>query len=176
MSFWEALTATASPDGRYLASSSTRTGVEEIWVSKADGSDAKQMTFTGGPLCSNPHWSPDGRLILFNSRRQGASHLYLLHPDTGEVTSLTAEPADDIEPRWSRDGRWICFGSNRGGQFAVWRLPAAGGQAVRITRGGGFTATESPDGRFLYYSNDDSTTLTSRGHYANLLARRQELQ
>jgi len=53
MSFWEALTATASPDGRYLAFSSTRTGVEEIWVSKADGSDAKQMTFTGGPLCSN---------------------------------------------------------------------------------------------------------------------------
>ena len=31
-------------------------------------------------------------------------------------------------------------------------MPSAGGAATQITRQGGLTATESPDGRFLYYA------------------------
>jgi Tol biopolymer transport system component len=145
-----------SPDGRRLAFASTRTGVEEIWVSSSDGSDPKQVTFTGGPLCSNPRWSPDGHTILFNSRREGTSDLYLLRPDGGELTRLTQDSADDAEARWSRDGRWIYFASNRGGQLDVWKMPASGGEPIRMTRNGGMSAIESPDRKFLYYSKSGS--------------------
>jgi Tol biopolymer transport system component len=33
----------------------------------------------------------------------------------------------------------------------VWKIPAAGGAAVQLTRGGGQNPAESPDGRTVYY-------------------------
>jgi Tol biopolymer transport system component/DNA-binding winged helix-turn-helix (wHTH) protein len=144
-----------SPDGSRLAFSSTRSGVEEIWVANADGSNPMQVTSMGGPQCSNPRWSIDGRTILFNARREGSSDLYLLNPDSGELKRITDDPGEEAEPRWSRDGRSIYFGSNRTGRYEVWKMPAAGGTAVRITQQGGTTATESPDGRSLYYAKHD---------------------
>ena len=59
-----------SPDGARVAFTSTRSGVEEIWIANRDGSDPQQVTPMGGPQCSNPRWSPDGRTILFNARRE----------------------------------------------------------------------------------------------------------
>jgi Tol biopolymer transport system component len=138
-----------SPDGKRLAFASTRSGVEEIFIANADGSNPMQITSMGGPQCSNPRWSPDGRLILFNSRRDGSADLYLLAPDTGELHRITTHPAEEFEPRWSRDGKTIYFGSNRTGRSEVWRMPATGGEPVQITKQGGTTATESPDGRYL---------------------------
>ena len=140
-----------SPDGQQLAFASTRSGAEEIWIANKDGSNPLQVTSMGGPQCSNPQWSPDGRTILFNSRRAGSSDLYLLQPDTGKLTRLTEDPADEGEARWSRDGRSIYFGSDRTGRDEVWRMPAAGGAPAQITRQGGTAAIESGDG-FLYYA------------------------
>jgi eukaryotic-like serine/threonine-protein kinase len=34
----------------------------------------------------------------------------------------------------------------------LWKVPAAGGQALRLTQNGGHEAKESKDGRWLYYS------------------------
>jgi len=146
-----------SPDGKRLAFASTRSGTEEIWVANADGSNPKQVTFTGGPQCSNPRWSPDGRLILFNSRREGSADLYLLDAATGELRRLTDHQDEELEARWSRDGRMIYFGSNRTGRYEVWRMPATRGEPVQITRLGGSTATESPDARYLYYAKYETS-------------------
>ena len=72
----------------------------------------------------------------------------------GASRRLTTDPARDILPGWSRDGRWIYFASDRSGTFQTWKMPADGpAPAVQITKGGGFGGTESPDGRFLYYSH-----------------------
>ena len=143
-----------SPDGRRLAFASTRSGAEEIWIAHADGSNPRQMTFMGGPLCANPQWSPSGEEILFNSRRAGSSDLYVLRPASGETHRLTAdEEHEELEARWSRDGRSIYFGSNRTGRFEVWKMAADGRTSpVQVTRAGGVAASESPDRRFLYYA------------------------
>ena len=144
-----------SSDGTRLAFASTRSGVEEIWISRADGSNPKQVTFTSGQQCSNPRWSPvDDRMILFDSRREGTADLYLLNVDTGELRRITSDPGEEVEPRWSRDGRAIYFGSTRTGRFEIWKMSAEGGEAVRITRNGGVAASESKDGKFLYYAKN----------------------
>jgi len=145
-----------SPDGERIAFVSDRSGEEAIWIAHSDGSNPVQVTAFGGPQTSNPQWSPDGKTILFNSRREGSNDLYLLRPDTRELRRLTDEPTDERGPRWSRDGLWIYFGSNRTGQWEVWRIPAAGGAAVRITKHGGQTPVESADGSFLYYAKEMS--------------------
>ena len=87
-----------SPDGARVAFTSTRSGVEEIWVANRDGSHPQQVTSIGGPQCSNPQWSLDGRTILFNSRREGSADLYTLVPETGELHRLTSDTSDEIEP------------------------------------------------------------------------------
>jgi Tol biopolymer transport system component len=136
-----------------LAFASTRSGSEEIWIASRDGSNLLQLTFIGGPQCSNPQWAPDGRSILFNSRRDGSADLYLIQPGIGTLTKITNDPAEEGEARWSRDGRWIYFGSNKTGRLEIWRMPSAGGPPTQITRQGGLAAVESRDG-FLYYSKD----------------------
>ena len=34
----------------------------------------------------------------------------------------------------------------------VWKVPAGGGKEIRVTRNGGETALESPDGKSIYYT------------------------
>jgi len=143
-----------SPDSKKIAFASTRSGVEEIWVANADGSNPVQLTSMGGPPTSNPRWSPDGQTILFSSRREGSSDLYLIDPGTGAWRRLTADPANESEARWSRDGKWIYFGSDKTGRNEIWKMPATGGSPVPVTKNGGLAAFESPDGKWVFYSKN----------------------
>ncbi len=34
----------------------------------------------------------------------------------------------------------------------VWKMPANGGEAIQVTKDGGYAPLESPDGKFLYYT------------------------
>ena len=141
-----------SRDGRRIVFKSTRTGNPELWVSNADGTNLRQVTFLGGPYCANPQWSPiDDERILFNSRRDGRSALYVLDLRTGTTQRLTTDGREYVEARWSRDGKWIYAGSASTGRSEVWRMPSNGGAAVQITRNGGIAASEAADG-FLYYA------------------------
>ena len=65
---------------------------------------------------------------------------------------MTTDPANDGNPSWSTDGRWIYFDSFRTGVQQVWKIPEAGGDAIQVTRDGGFAPLESPDGKFIYYT------------------------
>ena len=49
-----------SPDGRFLAFSSTRGGRSQIWVMDSDGSSPRLMADVPG-VSVTPHWSPVGR-------------------------------------------------------------------------------------------------------------------
>ena len=76
----------------------------------------------------------------------------MVSTEGGEPRRVTAGNWDDIVPSWSRDGKWIYFCSSRGGDWELWKVPASGGQAVQLTRTGGFEAKGSQDGKWLYYS------------------------
>ena len=45
-----------APDGRHIVFESTRTGTRQIWTMLADGSQARQLTYTGHN--ESPNWSP----------------------------------------------------------------------------------------------------------------------
>ncbi len=64
----------------------------------------------------------------------------------------TSGTSDEGLSTWSRDGKWIYFCSNRTGNEQLWKVRAEGGEAVQVTRHGGFTSFESADGKSLYYS------------------------
>jgi Tol biopolymer transport system component len=74
--------------------------------------------------------------------------------DGGQPRRLTTDAAEDIVPSWSQDGRWLYFSSYRSGSLQVWKVATNGGDAVQVTRHGGFDPIESPDGQWLYFTQD----------------------
>jgi len=140
-----------SPDGSQIAFESTRSGAYEIWTCRSDGSNLLQLTHLN-TVTGTPRWSPDGKQIAFDSRAPGNADIFVMDSQGGLLRKLTNEVSADVVPSWSRDGRWVYFASDRNGGWEVWKMPAAGGVATQVTRHGGYSAFESPDGRFLYYT------------------------
>ena len=148
-----------SPDGKRIVFESDRTGVHGIWLSDADGSNAKPLFLhPDGSFAGSPRWSPDGRHIVFDAYSEGNADLFVISASGGEPFRLTTHPADDQVPSWSGDGAWVYFGSTRTGRREVWKMPAGGGEPAQVTKEGGFIALESPDGRFIYYTKEFAQT------------------
>lgn len=147
-----------SPDGSQIAFSSTRTGAEEIYIADADGTNLKQVTTMGGPVCSGARWSPNGKTILFHSGgREARRQLYLLDVKTGVIRRLTDDSFSATQASWSRDGNTIYFTSDKSkpGQWQIWKIPATGDTPpIQVTTKGGDFALESYDRRVLYYAKD----------------------
>lgn len=143
-----------SPDGKRIVFYSGRSGAPQIWVCEADGASPRQLTDLDHHHSDTgtPRWSPDGREIAFDSVEGGNRDIYVISAEGSRPRRLTTEVAEDMNPSWSHDGRWIYFGSNRNGSLQIWKLPVAGGQAVQVTKQGGFEGFESPDAKFFYYA------------------------
>ena len=141
-----------SPDGKYIAFQSDRSGDCEIWIAKSDGSALRQMTRLHAEISGFPRWSPDGKFIVFHSRITGYANLYVLNVETGDYRKLTTGATNDAAPSWSHDGRWIYFESDRQDGVQIWRIPAGGGPATRLTKTNGALGLESADGKLLFYS------------------------
>ncbi|HEU0176124.1 MAG TPA: winged helix-turn-helix domain-containing protein [Blastocatellia bacterium] len=161
-----------SPDGKRIAFVSNRSGSDEIWVCGSDGENPTRLTSFRGPLAGSPGWSPDGKQIVFDCRPEGNADIYVVSVEGGQPRRLTTDPAEDIVPSWSRDGRWIYFTSNRpaegkfaegrSGRLQIWKMPADGGAATQMTQQGGFEPMESPDGQWIYFTQDRGSSSIRR--------------
>ena len=146
-----------SPDGRRIAFSSNRSGVSfEIWVARADGSEAQQLTHGPGRWQGSPHWSPDGTRIAFDSQTDdGRWHIWTIEADGGLPQQVTKESGHQNIPSWSRDGQWIYFSwDRRSGGREIWRVRVRTGLKERVTTAGSresLVALESPDGESVLY-------------------------
>jgi Tol biopolymer transport system component/imidazolonepropionase-like amidohydrolase len=116
-----------SPDGLWIAFTSDRNGKSEragdnIWIMRADGSDARQVTNETFRLLNGPAWSPDGNYILarkhFTGRRSlGSGEVWMYHrwakdADAMAGVQLTTKPNDqkDVnEPVFSPDGKYVYY-------------------------------------------------------------------
>jgi Tol biopolymer transport system component len=141
-----------SPDGTQIAYQSDRSGDCEIWLADKDGTSPRQLTHLHAEISGFPRWSPDGKYIVFHSRLYGYANLFIVNVKTGDYRKLTAGLGNDTAPTWSHDGKWIYFGSEREAGTQIWRLPASGGSANRLTKTDGVAALESVDGKTLYFS------------------------
>jgi len=101
--------------------------------------------------------------VAFESNQDGENAIYVIRIDSRKPRRLTHHPSLGFHPSWSRDGQWIYFRSDRSGSSEIWKIPVGGGEAVQVTRNGGYVAFESYDGQTLCYTKQyDRSPLFSR--------------
>lgn len=93
-----------SPDGQWIAFGRKPAGTSagrQLWLMRADGSEARPLTADLTVQHGPPRWSPDGRYLLFqrfdNNQTNPNPAIYLLEIETG---TLTAVVEAGILPAW----------------------------------------------------------------------------
>ena len=149
-----------SPDGKLIVFTSDRSGAEQLWVCKPDGSDPKPITKGRAPgmlYFMSPSWTPDGNYILASKAERGIGtfHVYMYHKDGGAGVSVGPPPPPPPSPGQqgpppsaqlnkmgavaSPDGRFIYWAQRTGAfsynaQFPLWQI-------IRFDRDTSETAT-----------------------------------
>ena len=149
-----------SPDGSRIVFTSDRSGSDNLWTSKPDGTDIKPVTKGRGAGMVNfvsPSWTPDGQYVLASKAERGigAHHVYLYHVDGGTGVSLgpppppppaapTQGPAPNPPPNRvgavaTKDGRYVYYAQRSGvfsynTSFPIWQI-------IRFDRETGESAT-----------------------------------
>ncbi len=143
-----------SPDGRWLAFDSSRSGNQDIFKMPVEGGEPVQLTSDPADDCC-PQWSPDGTRIAFHSFRTGNRDVFVMSADGGSLRQLTKNPAHDRYPAWSPDGKQIVFYSQRTvpGRFFIASTDQGELQGEKprplTEEESGSVAAWSPDGRWI---------------------------
>jgi imidazolonepropionase-like amidohydrolase/Tol biopolymer transport system component len=163
-----------SPNGKWIAFTSDRSGGDNIWYVDRDGSNPKQVTKETFRLLNQPAWSPDSEFLVarkhFTSERSlGAGEMWLYHRTGGDGVQLTKKRTDQKdtgEPVFSPDGRYLYFSDDvtpgpifeyskdpNGQIYVIQRLDRESGEIDRYLfgPGGSVRPTPSPDGRSLAF-------------------------
>jgi Tol biopolymer transport system component/imidazolonepropionase-like amidohydrolase len=170
-----------SPDGREIAYVSDRSGAENLWVARADGGAARQITFgEDDTVLVSPAWAADGRSLFVSRYRPDLNNYELWRYDLRGAGTLLVPIRDTIaapRDRWrsslgaapSPDGRFLYFAQRTGGldpddvdNWTIFRRELVSGKQETIVArpdgprsaldpGAFFRPALSPDGRLLAY-------------------------
>ncbi|HKQ53796.1 MAG TPA: PDZ domain-containing protein [Pyrinomonadaceae bacterium] len=160
-----------SPDGRWVAYLSDRSGEYEIYVRPSDGTGEERRVTTDGDIWRFPPvWSPDSRLLAYGDKRQ---RLRFVNVETGRTTDVDRGTNNDITNySWSPDSRWLAYtklGDNQFSEIWVYSLPNG---KTRALTGGMTSDTEpvfDPKGRYLYFLSNRDFNLTFSGFEFNYI-------
>jgi eukaryotic-like serine/threonine-protein kinase len=143
-----------TPEGKVVYAS--RTGENwDIWMSNADGSDAKQLT-ADAFIDHEPTVSADGRYIVFQSNRSGGRNIWRVDLDGSNLKQLTEGNYVDSNPICSADGGSVIFVSQRSGTATIWKVGIDGGAPVQLTNRPSQLPSISPDGKLIAYFYADT--------------------
>ncbi len=172
-----------SPDGKTIAFSSDRGGIENIWLMDADGGNPRPLTTEKDAYVRSAAWTPDGNYMVArkeDGKRAGIPpvELWVYHREGGGGIKLTS--ADDANNAGgavvSKDGRYIYYSVRprsfnyipnlSNGLWQIVRFDRVTSQTLPITSGYGGAARPaiSPNGKVLVYTSrrDDDTVLIAR--------------
>jgi Tol biopolymer transport system component len=142
-----------TPDGKVVYASNAG-GNFDIWISDADGGNARQLT-TEPQTDTSPAVTADGRFVVFVSNRAQGTRIWRVDTDGGNPKALTRGPFDG-RPMVSPDGKSVTYTAFASFPPSIERVSIDGGDATRLE----FSVPTltglalSPDGASLagYYS------------------------
>ncbi len=145
--------ATWSPDGRWIAYLSDRSGEYELYLKPQDGVGSEVRITTDGTMFRLPPvWSPDSKKLAFADKS-----LRLFYVDVNEKKPVRVDEgkyADLTDYSWSPDSKWIAYAKAAENQYGVIYLYSLADKKITpVTTS--FTNSGNPifdpDGKYLYF-------------------------
>ena len=147
-----------SPDGKWIAFISDRTGEDELWIQAQDGmSEATEVTSGDKGFMFAPQWSPDSKKLAWADQK-----LRLWYVDVtakNKVLVDTGHYAEIADYTWSPDSKWISYSKVAMNLNSVLELYSLASSKITDATDD-FTSSNSPGfdpgGKYLYFvSNRD---------------------
>ena len=143
----------ASPDGKWIAFISDRTGQEQVYIVNIHGKRLQQLT-NRHTIKLDIKWSPDSKNILINEL-DGSLYNYSI--ETGNEMKIVDVPlwyATDFN--WSPDGKWIAYSADEGYNDEIYMISSKGGIPINISNHGANETKPkfSADGKYLGFISD----------------------
>jgi tricorn protease len=97
-----------SPDAKWIAFISDRSGEDEIYIMLQDGSEApRQITKGGDTYKYQPYWSPDSRKILWGDKLLRLNYVDI---EAKKIVEVARAKIGEIRRyAWSPDSNWITY-------------------------------------------------------------------
>jgi tricorn protease len=154
-----------SPDGKWIAYISDKTGLDEVWVEPQDGQGpARQVTSHADTYKYQILWSPDSRKIMWSDKLLRLSYIDIEAKEP--VVVAKAEIGEIRDYAWSPDSRWIAYGRPEVQGMAKVYLYSLGMKTTNEVTDGWYASTDpsfSADGKYLFFvSNRDFSPIYSR--------------
>ncbi len=149
-----------SPDGRWIAFLSDKTGEYELYVTQSDGrGETKRLTKDGKAFRYLSNWSPDSKHIAYSDK---AGNLFVYSMDSEESKWIDTDPfAGQLEANWSHDSNWICYAratDQRAPSSSIWVYKISDGTKQQLTSG--YFQDQDPvfdaKGKFIYFHSNRS--------------------
>jgi tricorn protease len=142
-----------SPDGKYIAYFSDRTGEYELYIRPGDGSgDEKQITKKGNCYRYNPKWSPDNKWIAFSDK---TGSIYVVNIEDGKPKLVDKNDFDfHFNFNWSPDSRFLTYHKGITElSTGIFIYDLDEGKTHQITDGyyNDTSPVFDPGGKYLYY-------------------------
>jgi Tol biopolymer transport system component/imidazolonepropionase-like amidohydrolase len=172
-----------SPDGKTIAFTSDRSGIDNVWLMDADGKQARAVTSEKDAFVRSAVWTPDGQYLIArkeDGKRAGIPpvELWIYHREGGGGIKLTS--SDDLNNAGgaavSPDGRSIYFSARprkfsyvpnlADGLWQIWRYDRELAESVPLAEGfgGAVRPAIAPDGKTMTFVSrrDDDDVLVAR--------------
>lgn len=149
------LSITADSNALVTVQTETAAG---IWIApETDMSRTRQISSGRYDGTGGLSWTPGGK-IVYTANDSGSTDLWVMDKDGKDKRQLTANARSNVSPMATSDGRYIVFSSNRtSGARRIWRIDPDGGNPKQLTPGpDNFSATSSPDGRWVFFNSSNS--------------------
>jgi TolB protein len=120
-----------SPDGTTIAFLSDRTGIPQVWLMHADGTEQRQLTFDSTWKDQVPDWRPDGSQLAYvaDTAPDSGGDIWVIDSDGSDPRPLTAG-STLVGTAWSPDGTQLATTDTATGTVEVLNADGTGLRAV----------------------------------------------
>ena len=148
--------ATWSPDGKYHAWLSDKSGEYQVYLAPADNfAAAKAVTSFDSGYLSNLYWNPDGKKLYFTTGRRD---VWEYNVETAKLEKiLQSEQGSYSALRFTADGSWAAYTTSLANDYsAVFLFDVAKRKSYQVTDR--WYNSSSPmltaDGKYLFFTSD----------------------